>query len=144
MKIASIAFVCIATLAASPTLRAEDGLRVDSPPASGESTRTLVLRANAAFRDGAFVAPAGANALEYLLAARALDPSDQSVEVALLELFPVALSAADAQVAAGNRREAARIVTLIDRAVPNSSSVAKLRRELRVPGETQVAFVSGQ
>jgi len=144
MKIAITAFLLAGLVASSPALHAADTLRIDSPSASGESTRSLVVRANAAFRSGAFVAPAGNNALELLLAARDIDPGDTSIQEAIFELFPVALAAADAQVAKGHREEAARIVALIDRAVPNSTTVAKLRRQLRVPGEVQVAFASGQ
>lgn len=140
MKIARTAFLLIAIVAAATPAFAQDDLRIDSPSASGESTRSLVVQANAAFRRGEFVAPAGNNALELLVAARDLDPSDSSVQVAILELFPVALRLADAQVAAGHRAEAARIVALIDRAVPNSTTVAKMRRDLHVPGEVQVAM----
>lgn len=144
MKIARTAFLLIATVASATPAFARDDLRIDSPSASGESTRGLVVQANAAFRRGEFVAPAGNNALELLVAARDLDPSDSSVQVAILELFPVALRLADAQVAAGHRAEAARIVALIDRAVPNSTTVAKLRRELQAPGEVQVAMAGGR
>ena len=73
-----------ALAAIAPALRAQDQLRIDSPSASGESTRSLVVQANAAFRRGDFVAPAGNNALELLVAARDLDPSDGSVQVAIL------------------------------------------------------------
>lgn len=139
MKYATTAFLLVTLAASAPALRAQDPLRIDSPSASGESTRSLVVQANAAFRRGEFVAPAGNNALELLVAARDLDPSDSSVQVAILELFPVALRLADAQVAAGHRAEAARIVALIDRAVPNSTTVAKLRRDLHVPGEVTLA-----
>lgn len=139
MKYAITAFLLVTLAASAPALRAQDQLRIDSPSASGESTRSLVVQANAAFRRGDFVAPAGNNALELLVAARDLDPSDGSVQVAILELFPVALRLADAQVAAGHRAEAARIAALIDRAVPNSTTVAKLRRDLHVPGEVTLA-----
>ena len=139
MKMTSTAILFVALVACTPALQAQGSLRIDSPSASGESTRSLVIQANEAFRRGAFVAPIGDNALELLLAARELDPGDTSVDVAILELFPIALSIADAQVAKGNRGEAARIVALIDRAVPNSTTVAKLRRQLHVPGEVTLA-----
>jgi hypothetical protein len=142
MKIATTAFLFAALIASHCTPCASETLRIDSPSANGVSTRSLVVQANEAFRRGAFVSPAGDNALELLIAARDLDPSDRSVEVALLELFPIALAAADAHVAAGRRSEAARIVVLIDRAVPNSTTVARLRRQLHVPGEVTVALAS--
>jgi hypothetical protein len=144
MKLAIPAFLLAALLASPAATGAPDTPRVDSLPSGGGSTRSLVVQANEAFRRGAFVAPVGDNALELLIAARDVDPSDASVEVALLELFPIALAAADAQIAAGRRSEAARIVALIDRAVPNSTTVARMRRQLRVPDQVGVPFVAGQ
>lgn len=144
MKIATTAFLFAALFASHCTPCASETPRADSPPVRGGSTRSLVVQANEAFRRGAFVSPAGDNALELLIAARDLDPSDRSVEVALLELFPIALAAADAHVVAGRRGEAARIVALIDRAVPNSTTVARMRRQLHVPGQSDVALVTGQ
>lgn len=104
--------------------------------AAAEATgaSSYLSRANAAFAADRMVAPAGDNALEWTLAARAVDPDSERVREGLNDLYPLVVAAIDREIARGNAAEALRVITLLEAAIPNSLAArqARARLEARV------------
>jgi protein TonB len=90
----------------------------------------LVGEGNAAFAASQFVTPPGDNAMERYLAALQLDPSYLGAKEALVEVFPAATAAAERAIDAGDTREAARIIALIQRVSPESMAARTLQERL--------------
>jgi protein TonB len=95
-----------------------------------QSVGDLVARANRAFAEQRYVAPAGDNALELFLRVRELDAQHAGAQEALVELFPLTVSAIKAQLAREEYDEATRAMALLERAMPESMAVADLRADL--------------
>lgn len=93
-----------------------------------------LARANAAFAADRMVAPAGDNALEWTLAARAVEPGSERVREGLNDLYPLVVAAIDREIARGDAGEALRVISLLESAIPNSLAArqARARLEARV------------
>lgn len=97
---------------------------------AADSSATLLARANAAFAAERMAAPAGDNALEWTLAARDLEPGSERVREGINDLYPLVVVAIDREIARGNATEAARMIVLLDRAIPGSLAARQLRDKL--------------
>ncbi|MCE3002015.1 MAG: hypothetical protein LW860_04825 [Xanthomonadaceae bacterium] len=91
---------------------------------------TYLSRANAAFAADRMVAPAGDNALEWTLAARAVEPESERVREGLNDLYPLVVVAIDREIARGNAAEALRVIALLEAAIPNSLAARQARAKL--------------
>lgn len=89
-----------------------------------------LARANAAFAAERMVAPAGDNALEWTLAARAVEPGSERVREGLNDLYPLVVAAIDREIARGNAGEALRVIGLLEAAIPNSLAARQARAKL--------------
>jgi len=114
------------TPAAGPAAPAP-ALPVAAPP---EDARTLLTKANAAFRANRMVAPAGDNALEHALHALQQDPSNAGATELLVDITPIAASAIEGAISAGNFAEAERVMSLLSSGNPTSLTVQSLQRRL--------------
>ena len=103
---------------------------VAEPPGAADH----LARANAAFAADRMVAPAGDNALEWTLAARAVDPDSERVREGLNDLYPLVVAAIDREIARGNADEALRVIGLLEAAIPNSLAARQARARLGVAG----------
>jgi protein TonB len=111
---------------------------VDSAPDAAPSAASspaqdaarLVADGNAAFRASRFVAPPGDNAFERFLSARDRDPAHLGAQEAIVEVFPLAVAAAERALDAGDAAEADRIAALLLRASPDSLAVRALRERI--------------
>lgn len=115
-------------------------------PATAETggAAAYLARANTAFAADRMVAPAGDNALEWTLAARAVDPTSERVREGLNDLYPLVVAAIDREIARGNRAEALRVIALLEAAIPNSLAARQARARLGVaaPAAPQVAALA--
>lgn len=111
---------------------------ITMPMAAGDARSSLAL-ANAAFRENRIVAPAGSNALEHALHALRLDANDAGTNEILVDITPIAASAIEASIAAGNLAEAERVMALLTSANPNSLTVLGLRRRMATATRPVVA-----
>jgi protein TonB len=98
--------------------------------ADAGSAATYLSRANAAFAAERMVAPAGDNALEWTLAARAIDPDSERVREGLNDLYPLVVVAIDREIARGDAGEALRVIGLLEAAIPNSLAARQARAKL--------------
>jgi hypothetical protein len=87
-------------------------------------------RAERALAEGRMLAPAGDNAIEHYLDAGAQPTECVRTRVALAELQPYVLIAAEQAIARGEGREAARLQALIARIDPGASALPRLRAGL--------------
>ncbi|MDZ4811624.1 MAG: energy transducer TonB [Pseudomonadota bacterium] len=108
------------------------------PMPPGDARSSLAL-ANAAFRENRIVAPAGSNALEHALHALQQDANDAGTNEILVDITPIAASAIEASIAAGNLAEAERVMALLTSANPNSLTVQGLRRRMAAATRPVVA-----
>jgi protein TonB len=92
----------------------------------------LLGRSSAALRAGRLIAPAGDNALEWGLKARALAPAHRGVEQQLSDIRPYVASAVDGAIRGGDLTEAERVIGLLEQAGGASLTVHQLRESLRV------------
>lgn len=99
-------------------------------PADPKSTAQLMARANAAFAANRWVAPPGDNALELFVLLQESGERQAAAQEALVELFPIAVRIAKADVQSDRLDEAERILNLLERATPNSLAVLDLRNKL--------------
>jgi len=84
----------------------------------------------AALREQRIYSPGGDNAIELYVALRALHPDDTSVQMALLELEPYAVIAAEQSTQRGEFPEAQRLLALIASADAQASALPRLRDQL--------------
>ena len=87
-------------------------------------------RAERALAEGRMLAPAGDNAIERYLDARAQPSERVRAQAALAELQPYVLIAAEQAIARGDGREAARLQALIARIDPGAPALPRLRAGL--------------
>ncbi len=99
-------------------------------PAPAVNARTSLALANTAFRENRIVAPAGDNALEHALHALQLDANDAGANEILVDITPIAASAIEAAISAGNFVEAERVMNMLNSANSSSLTVQGLRRRL--------------
>lgn len=141
LRCAAMLAVCTALLACdggpSTTTAAAPRAASGAPAAAAsvDPPARRIAAANAAFADGRFVAPAGDNALEWLVAARAAQPDHPGVVEALVDLHPIALAAAERALTAGDAGEARRIIDLLDRVQPGSLGTQRLRERIDAASE---------
>jgi periplasmic protein TonB len=106
-------------------------IRSDAPGAeSAEPVATPASKALAAMRAGRLYSPAGDNAFEAYLVARDAAPSDLDLQHGVLELTPLVVQGAQLSLAQGDLAEVERLIMLLQRADPQSSSAALLREQL--------------
>jgi protein TonB len=94
------------------------------------SVADMLAAARQALTDERVVTPAGNSAIEYYLAVLAKEPNNPTAAQALVDVYPMAVSVAEREIAQRRVDEAARIIELLDRASPNSFSVRSLRDRL--------------
>lgn len=110
---------------------------------SGEISAAAALsRANAAFASNRMVAPAGDNALEWTLTARELDPKSVRVREGLNDLYPLVVAAIEVSIREGRAADAARVIELLDRAMPGSLAAREFRAKLTRRGAVQSVRVA--
>lgn len=133
--LASALLACLALGACQEPSPPPAATRAPSPaapaaaPADTDSQR-LVAAARAAFAAGRFVAPADDNALAWFAALRESDPAHPGAIEALVDLFPIAVAAAERALDAGDVAEARRIVALLERVEPGSLGARRLRERI--------------
>lgn len=91
---------------------------------------TPYARAERALAEGRMLAPAGDNAIEHYLDARAQKSERVRAQAALAELQPYVLIAAEQAIARSDGREAARLQVLIARIDPGAPALPRLRAGL--------------
>lgn len=104
----------------------------DEPVAltDAERIRQWLVAANAAFKAGRLAAPAGDNALAYLLAVIEREPDNRAAFELLVDLTPMVASAIEAQLALGDLDQARPALVLLAQASPDSLIVQSLRQKL--------------
>lgn len=95
-----------------------------------------------ALADGRMLSPAGDNAVEHYLAARAGQPDQARAQAALAELQPYVLIAAEQAIAHGDAREAARLQSMIERIDAQAPALPRLRAEVTTLLREQAAHVA--
>jgi protein TonB len=90
----------------------------------------LLKNASLSVNEERLVAPAGNNAIEFYLAVLAQEPNNPSATQALVDIFPLAASIAEREIAQRRIDEADRIVGLLDRASPGSYTVTTIRAKI--------------
>lgn len=95
-----------------------------------ETAQSALAKANVAFRENRIVEPAGNNALEHAMRALQIDPKNVGATEILVDLTPIAASAIEADISAGNFADAQRVMTLLAVANPGSLTVQSLQRRL--------------
>jgi len=83
-----------------------------------------------AIREQRLYSPAGNNAIEWYLSLRERLPEDAEIGVALMELEPYAVIAAEQSLARQEFDEARRLTALIERANEQASALPRLREQL--------------
>jgi protein TonB len=94
------------------------------------SVAEMLGAARQALTDERVVTPPGNSAIEYYLAVLAKEPNNPTAAQALVDVYPMAVSVAEREIAARRLDEAERIVALLDRASPDSFSVRSLRERV--------------
>lgn len=149
-KLVPAALIAVAALTACGKKEAEQAAPQQSAgPAAGASPQTtipantsksveqLLADARRADAENRTLAPPGDNAMEYYLAVLAQEPQNDRAVSALIDLFPLGATQAEAEIADRNMDEAQRIVDLLDRANPDSYSVSRLKSKLNA-ARTQI------
>lgn len=116
-------------------------LCVADASASSSAAADYLARANAAFAANRTVAPQGDNALEWTLAAQAVEPQSERVREGLNDLYPLVVTAIDRRITTGDTAEALRLIVLLETAMPSSIAARKARARLGAPaGSTRPAL----
>lgn len=108
-----------------------------APATTTKTVEQLLADARRADAENRTLAPPGDNAMEYYLAVLAQEPQNDRAVSALIDLFPLGATQAEAEIADRNMDEAQRIVDLLDRANPDSYSVSRLKSKLNA-ARTQI------
>ena len=103
---------------------------------------TPFVRATAALADNRMLSPAGDNAVEHYLAARAEASEQVRAQAALAELQPYVLIAAEQAIARGDAAEAARLQGLIERIDAQAPALPRLRTAVATLLREQVIQVA--
>lgn len=101
-----------------------------APAVAQMSVDELLKNASLAVNEERLVAPAGNNAIEYYLAVIGQEPNNPSATQALVDIFPLAASIAEREIAQRRVDEADRIVGLLDRASPGSYTVTTIKAKI--------------
>lgn len=94
------------------------------------SVAEMLSAAREALNDERIVRPAGNSALEFYLGVLAKEPNNPTAAQALVDIFPMAVTGAERDIAQSNFAEAERIALLLDVANPGSFSVRSLRERV--------------
>ena len=97
---------------------------------AADEAATPYVRATRALADNRMLAPVGDNAVEYFLAARAQATDQARARVALAELQPYVLIAAEQAIARADAQEAQRLLALIERIDAGAPALPRLRTEV--------------
>lgn len=111
--------------AAAPAVSREEAAAIDV--ATGDEPATPYERATRALSAGRMLSPAGDNAVEHYLAARAQVAEQPRAQAALAELQPYVLIAAEQAIARGDAPEALRLQGLIERIDARAPALPRLR-----------------
>ena len=128
------AALCLAACgdAARPAVVEGSASPADGMPGAGvvAAATAPYARAERALAAGRILAPAGDNAIEHYLDARAQPSERVRARAALAELQPYVLIAAEQAIARGDGREAARLQALIARIDSSAPALPRLRASL--------------
>jgi protein TonB len=116
--------------APSPAQPAPAAAAAAPEPAAQLSSAALLDEANAAFKAGRLIAPAGDNAIERFLRVRELEPNNLAAQEALIELFPITTAGIESALRRDEVGEAERLLGLLRRGSPDSLAVAQFGRRL--------------
>jgi len=97
-----------------------------------ETAQSALAQANAAFRANRIVKPAGDSALAHALTAIRLDPRNAGANEIIVDITPIAASAIEVDIKAGELAEAQRVMDLLAAASPDSLIVQNLQRRLEI------------
>lgn len=111
--------------AAAPAASREEAAATNV--ATEDEPATPYARATRALSAGRMLSPAGDNAVEHYLAARAQAPEQARAQAALAELQPYVLIAAEQAIARGDVPEALRLQGLIERIDARAPALPRLR-----------------
>ena len=111
--------------AAAPAASREEAVAIDV--ASGDEPATPYERATRALSGGRMLSPAGDNAVEHYLAARAQAQEQARAQAALAELQPYVLIATEQAIARADAPEALRLQGLIERIDARAPALPRLR-----------------
>ncbi|HEV7271907.1 energy transducer TonB [Pseudoxanthomonas sp.] len=123
--------------AAAPAVSREEAAAIDV--ATGDEPAAPYERATRALSAGRMLSPAGDNAVEYYLAARAQVAEQARAQAALAELQPYVLIAAEQAIARGDAPEALRLQGLIERIDARAPALPRLRTALAALARAQAA-----
>ncbi len=141
-KILPALLIAVATLSAcgkkeaqqaAPTQAAQPqaGTSPEAAPATAVKTvEELLGDARKAESENLTVSPEGTNAVELYLAVLAQDPKNDRAINALIDLFPLGATQAEREISDRNLDEAQRVISLLDRANPDSYTVKTLQSKL--------------
>jgi protein TonB len=134
--------LCVAACGDAPAPVA--GPQEDSPAGRNEGgveavAATPYERATRALADNRMLSPAGDNAVEHYLAARAQGTEQGRAQAALAELQPYVLIATEQAIARGDAREASRLQGLIERIDAQAPALPRLRAEVAALVHAQAA-----
>lgn len=105
--------------------------------------RDALKQANAAYQANRIVMPAGNNALEYALRAREINANSPGAAELLTDIMPMVTSQVQTMIAERRLDEAARVITLLQQANPDSLTTLSLNRQLgSVMRSTPIAAVA--
>lgn len=108
------------------------------------SIADMLGAARQALTDGNVVTPAGTSAMDYYVAVLAKEANNATAAQALVDIFPMAVSVAEREIAQRRLDEATRIVDLLDRASPNSFSVRSLRERVTAARDAEARALLAQ
>jgi protein TonB len=92
--------------------------------------RDMLKRANIAYQNDRVAAPAGDNALEYALRARAINAGSVGADEMLTDITPIVATQVQVLIEGGDHAEADRMIALLEEANPGSLTTLNLRRRL--------------
>lgn len=95
-----------------------------------QAERDALKRANAAYQRDRIVSPAGDNALEHALHARQANANSPGATELLTDIMPMVTSQVQSMITQGRLDEAARVITLLQQAHPDSLTTVTLNRQL--------------
>ena len=124
----STAVVSVAT-ELSPTAKALAKEKQDTE-ARRQVERDILKLANSAYQNDRVAAPAGDNALEYALRARAINADSIGADEMLTDITPIVATQVQVLIEGGDLAEADRMITLLEEANPESLTTLNLRRRL--------------
>jgi protein TonB len=127
--------------ASAPAAGVQEGVLPAGPVEKGAETAsaTPYERATRALSGNRMLSPAGDNAVEHYLAARAQGAEQARAQAALAELQPYVLIATEQAIARGDAQEASRLQGLIERIDAQTPALPRLRAEVAALVRAQAA-----